>query len=228
MEWYPAPSCYGMKKGHFGDNECGKERLHEKKGKVKKYKGKYEQGVTEFEGSGKGITVEAADPTLSGKTVSLTCTSSILAGELLEKDRASEVITYSGCKLGSTGSTMCASGEVHGQIVTSKVEAYDLEDSDGHAVAVMVGKPIMTFECEGSGRRFELTGSVAGRVGSSDVNVMLTKSEAKFGQGSGEENVQVRDETGRSSTATFTEAQPMTFEYKEPMELYFAPPAPPK
>ena len=61
---------------------------------------------------------------------------------------------------------------------------------------------------------------------------MLKAHEVKFGHGTGEDNVEVIehpvDQPDVKVAATFTEAQPMTIEYPESTELYFAPLTPPK
>ena len=231
FEWYPAPSCYAMKHGHFGDEKCGTESFSENKKHEKKYKGKYEKGSTEFHGSGKGITLEAANLTLKGKAASLTCGASSVKGELLTVKNSREVITYTGCKLetaGDTASAECSSsGEIPGPVVTSPLEAYAYQDSEGHVYANIAGRPIMKFACGNGEGTFELAGSLSGRITSGDLNAMVAKSEAKFGHGGGDENVNVIEPTGAQSRATFTEAEPMTLEYAESTELYFAPPEPP-
>ena len=94
----------------------------------------------EFDGTGKGITVEASDLKLNGKVANLTCEEAVWKATAA-KTKENEVITYSGCKLGSTA---CASGDNSGQIVTSQLEAYDLED-EGHDFAYIAGQPIMTI-----------------------------------------------------------------------------------
>ena len=231
FEWYPAPSCYPMKHGHFGDEKCGTESFSENKKHEIKYKGKYEKGSADFHGSGKGITVEAANLTLKGKAASLTCETSSVKGELLTVKNAREVITYTGCKVetaGDTASAECSSsGEIAGQVVTSPLEAYAYQDSEGHVYANIAGRPIMKFSCGPTEPTFELVGSLSGRITSGDLNAMVAKNEARFGHGSGEENISVIGPTGAQSQATFTEAEPMTREYAEATELYFAPPEPP-
>ena len=111
-----------------------------------------------------------------------------------------------------------------GRIVTSKLESYAYQDNSEDAFVSLAGKPIMKFSCGTGEPTFELSGSVSGEVSKSDLNKMVTTSEASFGQGLGEENLKVITPQGTEADAKLTETTPMAINYPESMELYVAPP----
>ena len=187
-EWMAAPvGCYAQKKGRYADGECN--TLDEKKGKPK---GKYEAGQSTFTATGGTATIDTGGPT------SVQCQGSTSTGTQRAPNEALLQITFSGCA--SEGGKCTGSGQGGGTIVSEPLESYTYEEGAKY-FAVLAGSPIMSFSCGHAS--FSLSGAAGGQL-SVALNTLTSSGESAFGEGLGEQALELEEAQGKTYAATLT------------------------
>ena len=205
FEWYAnTPECFTMKHGRYSEAKC-ETRDENSKGKPT---GKYEKGSGAFTATGGPAkfamavgTLECQASSSKGEVIAPTT-----PGEKIASKKASETVTYIGCKLGQED---CSSpGQAPETISTYPLEIF-IEDEPQNMEATYVEifrDPIMSFIC--AGEEYTLKGGALART-TGDINVMSTTSESVFSAQTGEQELETVTD-GHEYKTTLTSTQRAT------------------